>query len=60
MVIGGDGRGTVGWLDDIEIAAPDSTTTTVPSCLGELNRFPFGSSRWAAGGITVPGEFINS
>ena len=49
---------------DIGIAAPD--TTTLPSCLSELSPFPF--KLWghnvpingAAGGTTVPGEFINS
>ena len=46
--------------DDIEIVAPDSTTTPDTSCLSERSPFPFGAIERAVGGTTVPGEFIKN
>ena len=57
MVLGG--YTSSGYTDDIEVISPNPTTAPVPSCLTELNPFPFSTIRNSAGGTTVPGESPN-
>ena len=60
MVIGGWWYNGNDQTNDIEIVAPDSTTTPDTSCLSERSPFPFGAIERAVGGTTVPGEFIKN
>ena len=64
MVVGGYTNSSVPntWvrIDDIEVVSTDPNTMPVPSCLSELNPFPYGVILYSAGGTAVPGKSVKS